>query len=149
MFICHTCDNPKCVNPDHLFLGSQKANMKDKTKKGRAQKGEKCYNSKLTVEQVTDIINDNRIYKDIAAEYNVSKSLITKIKCGYAWVHVKVKRVKKRIAIGEQASKAKLTEQQVLAIRADTRNYKEVIAEHDISNSTYYAIRTKQYWKHI
>ena len=108
MFVCHACDNKRCVNPDHLFLGTQKTNMKDKTKKGRAQKGEKCYNSKLTIGQVADIINDKRIYKQIAAEYNVSKSLITKIKCGNAWAHVKVKRIKKRAAIGEQASKAKL-----------------------------------------
>jgi hypothetical protein len=35
MFICHSCDNPECVNPDHLFAGTQKQNMEDRSNKGR------------------------------------------------------------------------------------------------------------------
>jgi len=149
LFVCHKCDNPKCVNPAHLFLGSQADNMNDKVKKKRAQKGIGCYNHKLTNEQVVSIINDKRIYKDIAKEYGISISLINQIRAGTAWRHIKIKRPKKIAARGEQASKAKLTEQQVLAIRKDTRNYKVVMDEYKISNSTYYAIRSRQYWTHI
>ena len=148
LFVCHKCDNPKCVNPDHLFLGSQAKNMKDKTKKGRAQKGTDCYNSKLTPEKVVAIINDTRYYKEIANEYKISTSLIAKIRAGEAWKHIKIKRPK-IIPRGERVGNAKLTAEKVLAIRADKRNYLEVLKEYNISNSQYYAIRSRQYWKHI
>ena len=145
----HHCDNPMCVNPDHLFLGTQAKNMKDKTNKGRAQSETRCYNCKLTNEQVALILQDSRIYREIAKEYNVSLSLISKIRCNQSRTLVKIKRIKKISAKGEQTGSSKLTEKQVLAIRADTRNYKQVLEEYGISNSTYYAIRSRQYWKHI
>jgi hypothetical protein len=43
LFVCHTCDNPKCVNPTHLFLGTQKDNLQDASKKGRIASGNLHY----------------------------------------------------------------------------------------------------------
>ena len=64
LLVCHTCDNPSCVNPSHLFQGSFKDNMQDKLKKGRHRcgegvpslhRGEKHHSSKVTIEAVLEI----------------------------------------------------------------------------------------------
>ena len=55
MFVCHHCDVPSCVNPDHLFIGDNQMNMTDKQRKGRAVKGEGSAGSKLTEDDVRRI----------------------------------------------------------------------------------------------
>ncbi len=54
-FICHHCDNPPCVNPLHLFAGTQRDNMLDKVRKNRQPHGEKCYNSRLSDKDIFQI----------------------------------------------------------------------------------------------
>lgn len=90
--VCHTCDVPNCVNPKHLFLGTQKDNMVDSSNKGRinidAARGSSNGNSKLTEKQVKSILQDTRAQVRIAEDYNVSDSTISKIKKGQRWKHI-------------------------------------------------------------
>tara|TARA_R110000868_G_scaffold94607_3_gene260955 strand:+ start:2439 stop:3164 length:726 start_codon:yes stop_codon:yes gene_type:complete len=93
MEVCHKCDNPGCVNPEHLFLGTHKENMEDRELKGRrtAPKGEKNGMSKLVLEQVIEIKNqlkNGTSGADLARKYGVSKTQISWIKLGKSWKDV-------------------------------------------------------------
>jgi len=85
--VLHRCDNPECVNPTHLFLGTYLDNTKDRISKGRTNgcPGEKNSACKLKQDDVLLIKSDKRKYQQIADGYNVSLSLITKIKNGKLW----------------------------------------------------------------
>jgi hypothetical protein len=91
MIVLHSCDNPACFNPDHLRIGTIEDNNKDKTAKQRQVKGEAVHTSKLSVEQVIDIQNDERSNRVIAKEYGVAHSTIGRIKRGVNWKDVKVR----------------------------------------------------------
>ena len=81
MSVLHKCDNPVCVNPVHLFVGTQQDNMKDRGDKGRTAKGEDSGVSKLTRKQVDKIRDEYKNTKTTHAElgkkYNICRSQIT------------------------------------------------------------------------
>lgn len=75
MDVCHTCDNRKCCNPDHLFVGSRKDNMQDAVSKGRQAKGFMLPHTKLSESDIESIIaraKSGETYKSIALFYNVT-----------------------------------------------------------------------------
>lgn len=76
MFVCHKCDNPLCVNPEHLFLGTHEDNMKDASKKGR------LVNRKLTNRQVAYIRKSVLSNRELANKYGVWDSTIRRIRNG-------------------------------------------------------------------
>lgn len=83
--VCHTCDNPQCCNPGHLFLGTNADNLRDMAQKGRSTHGEKNPNRKLSESQIAAILADGRKHRDIADQYGVTRSQISHIKRGVSW----------------------------------------------------------------
>jgi hypothetical protein len=90
--ICHHCDNPICVRPSHLFLGTHLDNMQDASGKGRmwTPSGEDCSHSKLTATQVKEIKNSPLTQRKLAEQYHVSQSAIFFILKGRNWKGVAV-----------------------------------------------------------
>ena len=81
LHVLHRCDQPPCVRPDHLFLGTHQDNMIDRTVKGRDT-------SKLTSERVLEIFYAEGPQREIAANYGVSQSLVSTIKTRKRWKHI-------------------------------------------------------------
>lgn len=86
LFVCHRCDVPRCINPDHLFLGTHTDNMADRDAKGRnnAARGPQKPSTKLTLEAVEEIKQGGSA-SALAAKFGVSVSLIYKVRQGRAW----------------------------------------------------------------
>lgn len=93
ILVLHKCDNPSCVRPDHLFLGTYGDNAADRVAKGREgdRSGEKNGRAKLTSEQVAEIRQlhaEGKSYRDLASAYGVNYSHVGHIVNGDNWAVV-------------------------------------------------------------
>jgi hypothetical protein len=92
LHVLHRCDNPACINPDHLWLGTNADNHRDKADKGRARGahlGSSNVNNKLTEAQVIAIRADMRLMREIAQDYGITTSTVSNIRHGQTWKHLK------------------------------------------------------------
>lgn len=110
LFVCHRCDNPPCVNPAHLFLGTHSENMADKIAKGRHARGEKHSSAikasalyyantprgerhsrphaRLGVSQILEIRAATESQSVLARRYSVSQPTINDIRRRRTWTHI-------------------------------------------------------------
>lgn len=152
LHVCHSCDNPQCVRPDHLFLGTSAENMADKMAKGRHRwmRGEDAGHAILTEDQARSVIGDARPYAQIAADYGVTASAIGDIKNRKSWRHlgaekgVKAKRVSPRRGVSD-----KLTPDDIRAIRASDDTGVALAARYGITKQSVTDIRKRRSWAHV
>lgn len=115
MCVCHSCDNPTCVNPEHLWLGTMKDNMIDKVRKGRAKvgTGERHGHAKLTWVDVRNIREEYKTMSstELAEKYNIHQTTITNICSMKRWQDEAYQPYKKIV------HKRLLTEKDVIEIR--------------------------------
>ena len=105
LYVCHSCDNPPCCNPEHLWIGTAYDNTMDKERKMRGNhacgdrsgarlhperlsRGESCHKAKLSTSDILKIRADARLQVVIAGDFGVYQSVISRIKSRKAWPHI-------------------------------------------------------------
>ena len=102
LLVCHSCDNPSCVNPEHLWVGTTKENMQDMCQKGRSyfqthakkikrRKGVNHHKAKLTEKEVLEIrklSNQGFTNRALGIKFNISEYTISPIILGKTWTHI-------------------------------------------------------------
>lgn len=152
--VLHKCDNPPCVNPEHLFRGTRGDNNRDCCDKGRHCRGSRMPNAQLTEGEVTrarNLYREGRAIRRIAAILGVRVAAVWRAIAGRRWAHVPDACVihPRR---GENNGRNKLTEQQVLAIAEERKPGVFASApakRYGVSVSTIQAIWEKRNWKHL
>jgi len=91
--VCHSCDNPGCVNPDHLFLGTRSDNMRDMVGKGRhggppPQRGRQNPSAKLDYNKAVEIrrmCREGATQREAASAFGVAQATVSKVMRGLTW----------------------------------------------------------------
>lgn len=86
--VCHTCDNPLCCNPAHLFVGTHRDNVHDMMSKGRKApypSGERHHSAKITADQAREIARCPGTHAEIARRFGLGETAVQDIKAGRTW----------------------------------------------------------------
>ena len=148
MCVCHRCDNPSCVNPEHLWLGTHRENMDDMVRKGRTLYAEQRKNNKIASHMRPEIVQkyiSGMRQVDIAKEYNCHASAI------YNAIH-KIIPVRELGFRGENHPGAKLKEEDIRQIRKyrdEGMMYLEIAQKYGVTRELTQKIATRQLWKHV
>lgn len=89
LVVRHICDNPGCINPNHLIVGTIRDNVVDREQRGRRDvKGEQIGTAKLTAAQVIEIKESDLTLKALSEKFGVDRSNIWAIRAGKSWKHL-------------------------------------------------------------
>lgn len=160
LHVLHKCDNPRCVNPDHLFLGTQADNNRDMHRKGRNAQpgGEDHHRSRLTWEDVHTIRRrhaEERVpNKELAEEYGVHLATITGVIANRTWHDEGYTPPAQRLTSrGVMNQHSKLTPEKVRAIRSayasGKANQYELARTYGVHQTTIHSILQRRSWKHV
>ena len=133
--VCHACDNPACCNPAHLWLGTRRDNSHDAVNKGRHTHGERDGMSRLTQQDVQEILMSDERHCDVARQYGVSPAAIGAIRRGDRWKHLPGDRSNPPRAQGARKKSAKLVKQDVIEILASNELHQVLAQRYGVSRS--------------
>jgi hypothetical protein len=126
MQVLHRCDNPLCVNPDHLFLGTHADNMADMKAKRRSTFGERSAKTKFTEDMVRYILNSTEPNTVLAIRFSVNQASISNIRHRKHWRHIEAPPVKYqrmgRVQSAETRAKISATRYRLFAKRREEAN---------------------------
>lgn len=137
--ICHTCDNPGCINPLHLFDGTPKQNSADMVAKQRQARGERHGGARLSENDVRNIRTDQRSQRAIAAAFDVAQTTIGLVKHRKSWKHVE----------GEVFLPDRITEETVRAILLSPLGKTLASRKFGVARSWVQSIRKGEAWSHV
>jgi len=156
--IRHTCDNPRCVNPHHLLIGTQSDNVKDMIERGRLvvrsrPKGEENPNSIVKEIHVKDIYEMNGSHIEIATKFNYPVGAIRSIRSGRTWRYI-TKELNpgeraKPGAKGELNGKATVDNEMVSEIYQSKFSNTELSKKYLCSLTAIQKIKTGKTWRHV
>lgn len=152
---CHTCDNPPCCNPRHVYYGTRLDNVRDCIARGRFARGERSGSALLTDAAVLAIrqryVAGERV-RDLAQEHGVADSSISNIITGRTWKHVGGPVDPAPLMQGARYRRSPLTDGMVEAIRARYTAGETAGAlarDYGVSRGTVRDIVTGRTWKHV
>lgn len=151
--VCHHCDNPRCVNPEHLFLGTHAENMQDCGRKGRQRGnrgmffGERHPMHKLTTDDVNVIrLRRGESARKLADEFGVSTCTIREIQTGRTWNQAKHETL---IAGGKLGPKRKIDETIAREIKRSGELGTMLADRYGVSTTLVSQIKKGLAWRHV
>ncbi len=147
-FICHSCDNPPCVNPSHLWLGDVVSNTADSNQKGRhvrwngVRQGEGNHNAKLTEADVLEMRSGNGVLAFYAEQFGIGQEAIRRAIVGRTWSHLPPAGAD-RVKMFTQAGRIKIASDQISLIIANPEHLTNaaLARKYGVSHTTISEIR--------
>ena len=154
LFVLHECDNPSCINPEHLTLGDQKKNMADASLRNRVTRGTERKNAKLDESKIASMMMrfaDGATSLELTAEFGVSMSTVHRVVRGEKWKHLRIDGVKFDRALARQKTIPITVElvRQMLCEHRDGATSTQLARKYGLHTGRVSAIVLRKTWKHV